>query len=71
MGTWNVLDWGTVPKGSRTTAYTCTTCGTEAALPVRGVPIAQSGSGIIFDLGAHDVPRVIRCRSCRQIFEMG
>ena len=72
MSTWAVLDRGNVPEGlpSHDVEYECPSCGNEAELPVLGLPIAQIGRGLVFDLGGHEMPRVIRCRICRKTYEL-
>jgi hypothetical protein len=68
--TWRVIDRGRVPDPPPNVAqFTCTSCWAEAALPVLGLPIAQIGSGLVFDLGDHAMPRVIECRRCRHRYE--
>lgn len=67
--TWKVLDYGQVPADSPTVLYTCK-CGTEAALPVVGMPIAQFGMGLVFDNQCKGhLPAIIKCRKCRRIFQ--
>ena len=70
MRTWKILDRGDVPLRARLIRYSCLKCHTEAHLPVIGVPIAQIGQGLVFDVGPHAVPRRIECRSCRHEFEI-
>lgn len=68
--TWRVIDWGKVPKDSRTFSYSCPGCGADAQLPVVGRPLAQfSDGGLVFDVGNRAMPAVIQCRSCRRKFE--
>lgn len=73
MATWAVLDRGDVPEkeGSHLIEYDCPRCGYEAELPVLGTPLAQlSSGGMVFDIGRHAMPRIIRCRNCRRTFEL-
>ena len=63
------MDYGLVPENARTIEYGCPHCGVVAALPVRGVAIAQLGNGgMVFD-GPGAMPGKIRCRSCRHVFQ--
>jgi hypothetical protein len=70
--TWKVLDMGKVPETARLYPLECG-CGTEALVPMLGIPIAACGSdghlpeAIVFD-GAGALPKVVQCRTCRRIF---
>lgn len=69
--TWKVLEYGDVDLDAPTTnliEYHCVGCGRDAMLPVKGVAMAQTGSGLVFDLGEHAVPIVIQCRGCRRVW---
>ena len=69
--TWKIINRGTVPDPApNTVAYTCMGCMREADLPVVGLAIAQVDSGLVFDVGPMDTPRVIQCRHCRRRFEL-
>lgn len=71
MKTWKVIDYGDVPKNSVSVDAVCD-CGTVAILPVVGVPIARIGRmGVVFDSGNHAMPKVIKCRSCGKVYELG
>jgi len=67
--TWKIIDRGKVPELATHVDYTCE-CGHEAQMPVMGLPMAQIGNGIVFDLGGHAMPRLIQCRKCRRKFEL-
>lgn len=67
--TWDVIDRGKVPEHAPVIMFSCPNCGTEAELPYVGIPMAQSGAAIVFDVGGHEIPRKIRCRYCRRSFE--
>lgn len=69
MRKWKVIDRGAVPDDAPEVPYLCMACETESLLPVVGVPIAQVGYGIVFDLGVHAMPKVIQCRKCRKFYE--
>lgn len=64
--TWKILDWGDVPQTARTVELTCE-CGRDAHVPVVGLPIAQIGSGLVFDIGYHATPTTIQCRKCGRV----
>ena len=69
--TWKIINRGTVPDPApNTVSYTCMGCMREADLPVVGLAIAQVDSGLVFDVGPMDTPRVIQCRHCRRRFEL-
>lgn len=65
--TWDVLDYGTVPKDASVIEYTCE-CGYDAELPVVGMAIAQIEMGLVFDQAGYAIPPKIRCRKCRRVF---
>jgi hypothetical protein len=67
---WRILDWGKVPQDGRCVLFTCLGCGNESQLPVLGTPMAQTGMGIVFDLGPHAMPNAIECRHCRRRYEL-
>lgn len=70
--TWKILDRGQVHDPAPFQApFTCMNCWAAASLPVLGHPIAQIEMGIVFDRGPHAMPKVIQCRRCRKIFDMG
>jgi len=66
------LDRGDVPEqGARDVEYCCQ-CGRSALLPVLGRPLAQlNGGGLVFDDGAHAMPKRIQCPHCRRRFDSG
>ncbi len=66
---WKILDRGAVPEIARLIDYTCLNCGASAELPVMGVPLAQSGHGIVFDTGPYATPKRIQCRHCGSRYE--
>jgi hypothetical protein len=68
--TWKILDRGRVPVICSHVEYMCLGCGREAELPVLGLPMAQIGQGIVFDIGDHAMPKRIECRKCRRRFEL-
>jgi len=68
MRRWRVLDRGKVPEGARETVYRCDGCGREGLLPVLGTPIAQQGSGLIFEPGKYAIPALIECHYCRRSY---
>lgn len=67
--TWDVIDLGDVPENSPTIEFSCPNCGVEAELPYTGLPMAQVGAAIVFDVGGHEIPKKIKCRYCRRLFE--
>ena len=68
--TWKILDMGTVPEGAPTIDFPCPRCRQEAALPIRGRPVALSGDGVVFDTdGPYAMPATIQCRRCGRILE--
>jgi hypothetical protein len=67
--TWKIIDRGRVPELSAHVDYTCE-CGHEAQMPVLGLPMAQIGTGIVFDIGKHAMPKIIQCRKCRRQYEL-
>jgi ribosomal protein S27E len=69
MRTWKILDLGDVPEDSAVTVLTCVRCGTEAAIPVVGVAIAQVDAGLVFESSPYQTPRMIQCRKCGQVLE--
>ena len=68
--TWKILDYGKVPPGAPTHDVGCSICYTEAKLPMIGLPMAQMGQSIIFDIGVCHLPAKIQCRKCRRVFEL-
>jgi hypothetical protein len=66
--TWRILQRGDVPPNAQEISFGCPGCGAEAGLPILGLPIAQIGAGIVFDVGKNAMPVRIQCRSCRRIF---
>ena len=69
MKRWRILARGAVPIRTHEVVFACMSCGTEALLPVLGLPLAQIESGIVFDIGRHAMPAVIQCRTCRRRYE--
>lgn len=67
--TWKIIDRGKVPERSMHVDYMCE-CGHEAQMPIMGLPMAQIGMGIVFDIGGHAMPKIIQCRKCRRQFEL-
>jgi len=62
---WTVIDRGEVPEeGAGVVLFTCLECMTESNLPILGTPMAQVEQGIVFDIGAHAMPKIIECPSC-------
>ena len=65
--TWRIIDYGEVPEKAPTVPYTCR-CGYEAELPVLGLPLAQTGGGIVFDTcSRYAVPTTVQCRKCGRV----
>ncbi len=67
--TWKIIDRGKVPAIASHVDYSCE-CGHEAKLPIMGLPMAQIGMGIVFDIGGSAMPKLIQCRKCRRQFEL-
>ena len=69
--TWKIIDRGNVPRSAaRMISFHCCNCGHDAELPVVGLPMAQVGQGIVFDLGRHEAPAIVQCRKCRKVFAL-
>lgn len=67
MPTWRILEpLVSVDRGVKV-PFRCT-CGVEATMTVIGHPLAQVGSGIVFDTGNHEIPAKIQCRKCGRVF---
>ena len=67
---WKILDRGDVGEhDGHDIEYTCARCGKDALLTVVGLPIAQTGAMVVFDVGRHAMPAAIRCPHCRRSFE--
>ena len=68
MRNWKVLEYGHVELGrSSKVEFTCQNCHVDSYLPVMGTAIAQTLTGLVFDIGAHAaVPTQIRCPWCRK-----
>jgi len=70
--TWKILDRGDVPLDAATVDFACVHCGREAVLPVVGRPLAQVESGVVFDNDRRGImPRLIQCRKCGKVLELG
>ena len=67
--TWKILDRGEVPSGAPSLEFDCQ-CGRSAMLPAIGLPLAQMGAGIVFDIGRHALPALIQCRKCGRVLEL-
>jgi hypothetical protein len=70
QATWKILNRGRVPKQTRQIFFTCLKCGHDAVLPVLGIPMAQIGQGIVFDIGDYAMPKIIECRKCRRRYQL-
>ena len=66
MRRWKIIKWNDRPKVTREAKFTCVDCMNESTIEVEGLPIAQVGSTIIFDIGKHSMPDVIECPHCRR-----
>jgi len=66
MNNWKIIDRGKVPENAATIVYSCPGCGSDAKLPIVGLPIAQIGDGVVFDSDKHSMPKIIQCRKCRR-----
>ncbi len=69
IATWKIIRRGAVPEDANVIEFGCPACGREALLPIVGIPLAQSGGGVVFD-GESAMPLEIQCRKCRKRFEV-
>lgn len=70
MSSWKIIDRGAVPTSAALIEYTCPGCEREADLPVKGLAIAQTAAGVVFDSAPHALPSVIQCPHCRRRYEV-
>jgi hypothetical protein len=68
LPSWVIIDRGQIPNDAQEIEYTCVACGHDALLPVVGIAIAQTQSGIVFDCGG-EMPPIIECPHCHRKLE--